>query len=113
MPKCEFCGRSYPADAEACPGCGDKNANVERSPAADPSAEATELETRVLAELQTSGKIPAIKLYREETNAGLKEAKDAVEAFAGQHDIVATKSGCAGVLLLLIAIPAMVFAVFC
>ena len=29
-------------------------------------------------------KIPAIKLHREETGVGLKEAKDAVEAYLGQ-----------------------------
>ncbi len=109
MPKCDFCGRSYPATAEACPGCGDKNVNVERAPAADPDAEVTDFEARILAELQSSGKISAIKLYRAETGAGLKDAKDAVEALAGQHGVVATKSGCAGVLLLLIAVVFLAF----
>jgi hypothetical protein len=36
---------------------------------------------RVKELVRTGKKIEAIKMYREETGAGLKEAKDAVEAF--------------------------------
>ena len=49
-------------------------------------------------------KIAAIKLYREQTNSGLKEAKDAVEALAAQHGIVPPpRSGCFAVLVVLLS----------
>jgi hypothetical protein len=35
--------------------------------------------------LQSGKMIPAIKIYREATGVGLKEAKDQVEAMAGKH----------------------------
>lgn len=47
------------------------------SPAADPSGV---LAREILATLRISGKIQAVKVYREKTGVGLKEAKDAVEA---------------------------------
>jgi hypothetical protein len=37
--------------------------------------------------LRRGEKIEAIKLYRERTGAGLKEAKDAVEALGARHGI--------------------------
>jgi ribosomal protein L7/L12 len=43
---------------------------------------APELEKRVLALMQEGNKIGAIKLYREHTGVGLKDAKDAIEAIA-------------------------------
>ena len=54
-----------------------------------------------LVELVRRGKkIGAIKIYRERHNVGLKEAKDAVEALAAEHEIATQGSGCAGVVLL-------------
>lgn len=41
-----------------------------------------ELESQVVLLLSQRGKIEAIKLYREHTGVGLREAKDAVEAIA-------------------------------
>jgi ribosomal protein L7/L12 len=61
------------------------------------------LEREVLAQFDKRGKIAAIRLYREATGAGLKEAKEAVEAIAERHGY-ATKSGCLGVSVLLVAI---------
>jgi len=43
------------------------------------------LEETVLDMLRQRRKIDAIKLYRERTGAGLKDAKDAVEALESQH----------------------------
>ena len=62
--------------------------------------------------LQRGSKIEAIKIYRESTGVGLKEAKDAVEAIeagleprpAGTNDPFAKKSGCFGVLALLMVV---------
>lgn len=45
----------------------------------------------IVAEILGGRLIPAIKLYREATGAGLKEARDAVEAM--QADLRATSSG--------------------
>ncbi len=66
-----------------------------------PAAEASpETDDDVLELMRSGKKIAAIKIYRERYNAGLKEAKDAVEALTAQHGIAAQGSGCAGVVLL-------------
>ncbi len=68
----------------------------------DDDAAAADPDQQILKLLAAGQKIAAIKLYREQTSAGLKEAKDAVEALAAQHGIVpAPRSGCLGVLALL------------
>jgi len=53
----------------------------------DPTAQARADIARLL---QENNKIQAIKLYRQVTNAGLKEAKDAVEAFEAGQPLVFT-----------------------
>jgi ribosomal protein L7/L12 len=60
-----------------------------------------------LAELITSGrKIEAIKLYREATGEGLKEAKEDVETLEREmrekypEDFPEKKGGCAGMVLI-------------
>jgi ribosomal protein L7/L12 len=55
-------------------------------------------------ELQRQGKIAAIKLYREQTGVGLHEAKLAVEEIARREGIKPRKTGCLGVIVLLIAL---------
>lgn len=60
-------------------------------------------EEEILSLLEQGRKIEAIKLYRERTGAGLKSAKDAIEAMARERGI-ASKSGCLGMLLLVILI---------
>ncbi|MGD0897024.1 MAG: acylphosphatase [Thermoguttaceae bacterium] len=72
-------------------------------PKTEPMGSSSEME---IVSLLTAGKkIEAIKLCQERTGAGLKEAKDAVEAIAAGHGIVARPgSGCLVVLLLLTAI---------
>jgi ribosomal protein L7/L12 len=47
----------------------------------DPPASA--LDQQVIDLVRSGRKIEAIKLYREQTGAGLKDAKDAVEQIAG------------------------------
>ncbi len=61
-----------------------------------PATDEKSLEADVLNALSGNGTIAAIKLYRERTKVGLKEAKDAVEAIAARHGIVAKGGGCAG-----------------
>jgi len=57
-----------------------------------PTAEDTQ--QKILAFLMQDRKIPAIKLYREQTGVGLCEAKAAVEALSVEHDITSTRTGC-------------------
>lgn len=64
-----------------------------------------ELEQRLLRLLQEGQKIPAIKLYREQTSCGLKKAKEFVESLAAQRGIVEPRGGgCLGVLLGLVIV---------
>jgi kynurenine formamidase/ribosomal protein L7/L12 len=63
-------------------------------------------EGKILSLMKQGQKIAAIKLYREKTGVGLKEAKDFIEALAAdQHIVAASKSGCLGAMLLLAFIP--------
>ena len=62
-------------------------------------------EDKILSLMKQGKKIGAIKLYREKTGVGLKEAKDFIEALAAdQHIVAASKSGCLGVVLFMMAI---------
>lgn len=71
---------------------------------ADSQVAADALEEQILELLVAGKKIAAIKLYRERTGSGLKDSKDAVEALAARHGIVApARSGCVGVLALLLS----------
>lgn len=72
------------------------------APPAEDSPDAAE----IVALLQGGKKIEAIKLYRQRTGVGLKEAKDAVEALAADRRIVVPSgSGCLGAALLLACVP--------
>jgi ribosomal protein L7/L12 len=63
-------------------------------------------EGQIISLLEQGQKIGAIKLYREKTGVGLKEAKDFIDALAADRRISVPKgSGCLGILLLLILIP--------
>ena len=66
------------------------------------------LEGQVLALLQGQQKIRAIKLYREQTGVGLKQAKDAVEALAAKYGISPKGAGCAGMVLVMIVVSTII-----
>ncbi|GDY19167.1 hypothetical protein LBMAG56_05120 [Verrucomicrobiota bacterium] len=65
-------------------------------------------------------KIAAIKIYRDQTNSGLKDAKDAIEKLEAElrasspEKFTATpaKAGCVGVLLVLVLLGVMAGVVF-
>jgi ribosomal protein L7/L12 len=97
MPKCPSCGEENPAGVGLCRSCGNQ-IPLEEDVSADAVADA--LEEQLLELLRGGKKIEAIKLYREKTGAGLKEAKDDIEALAKEHDISPSGAGCAGVLLI-------------
>jgi len=73
-----------------------------RMPLPEPasSGEALDVEAELLRLLHEGQKIEAIKRYREWSGAGLKDAKDAVEALAARHGIVAKSAGCLSMLAL-------------
>jgi len=75
VPKCPFCEKSISPDTTECPHCHAPIAGTQPPPSGD-------LDQRVRELLDQRQKIAAIKLYREETGAGLLEAKNAVEALA-------------------------------
>jgi ribosomal protein L7/L12 len=63
-----------------------------------------DLEWEIIAHLERNEKIGAIKLYREKTNCGLKQAKDAVEAIEarmGLSPLQPQTGGCFGVVVFL------------
>jgi len=80
MIRCPFCDHKNPPGTTRCAEC---KAELFASPedAADSAdSESLSLDGRVVALLRDGRKIEAIKLYRDLTGAGLKEAKDAVES---------------------------------
>ena len=92
MPKCRFCDHNNPAGTDRCQNCGSwieqavpsEFSGQEPKPAADERVPQPPngLEGQILLLMQAGKNIEAIKLYRQETGSGLKEAKDAVEALA-------------------------------
>jgi len=100
MTKCPSCGEENPPGVGLCKHCGGPISMTED---AQPEVATGSLEEQVLALCRAGKKIDAIKLYREQTGAGLKEAKDAVEDLAKQNNIALSKTGCAGVLLMVVA----------
>ena len=65
------------------------------------------LEGQVLVLMSERKKIEAIRLYRQKNRVGLKEAKDAVEALAVKYGVNPKAAGCAGMILLMIAIASV------
>ncbi|MGD0515905.1 MAG: ribosomal protein L7/L12 [Thermoguttaceae bacterium] len=105
MTKCPSCGEENPPGVGLCKRCGgpiplEENARPEVPPGS--------LEEQVLGLMRASKKIEAVKLYREMTGAGLKEAVDAVEDLAKEHNITSSKTGCAGVLLILVGAAVLI-----
>jgi ribosomal protein L7/L12 len=90
MIRCPFCDHKNPPGATHCAEC---RAELFNSSESDVGATgAPSLNNRVIALVSDGRKIEAIKLYRDLTGAGLKEAKDAVEALE-RGDSPASTSG--------------------
>ena len=75
MPRCPFCNHDNPVGVRLCSSCG---AVLLESVGSVQGLD--DWKEQVSALLANGQKISAIKLYRERTGVGLKEAKDAVEA---------------------------------
>jgi hypothetical protein len=100
MTKCPECGEVNPSGVGLCKSCGSQipiteDANSDVAP--------SDFEEEMLSFLRMGKKIEAIKLCREKTGMDLKEAKDAVEALAKEHNLTSSATGCAGVLLIVAA----------
>jgi large subunit ribosomal protein L7/L12 len=80
MIRCPFCDHKNPSGATHCAECKAELFNPDEADAGPSEAESNTLDGRVLALVRAGRKIEAIKLYRDMTGAGLKEAKDAVES---------------------------------
>ena len=65
------------------------------------------LEGQIIALLRARKKIEAIRIFRHMSGCGLKDSKDAVEALAVKHGINPKGAGCAGMVLLMIALAAV------
>ena len=96
MPRCPFCDRVNLADAKYCSECGaeisgerDELSIADSQPSQSEILDAIEdpLERQVLSLLVAGSKIQAIKIYREATGVGLKEAKESVEAMAERSGV--------------------------
>jgi ribosomal protein L7/L12 len=74
--KCENCGAGVSPGAVSCAYCG--TTFVTAAPGAPTSPPGVNPE--VVRLIRAGDKIGAIKVYREGTKCGLREAKDAVEA---------------------------------
>lgn len=74
--KCENCGAGVTPGAVVCAYCGTTFVTAAPGVAGPPSGANPELVRLIRA----GQKIEAIKVYREATRCGLKEAKEAVEA---------------------------------
>jgi ribosomal protein L7/L12 len=112
MTTCRICDQQNPPGVSRCANCGAELASRgdDAAPSGAPSAKdsgvplepADVVAQQVLTHLRQGRKIEAIKVYRQATGVGLKDAKDAVDALGKQHGIAASGSGCAGVLCLVV-----------
>ena len=91
--KCPFCGRSYFFKEDLRTGSKQRKKQPWKAKTDKPpenmgdrrtSPVSAELIGKIRALLAHGDKIPAIKLYRDETGSDLKEAKDFVESLAGK-----------------------------
>jgi hypothetical protein len=111
MAKCPFCDHSNRTDVTQCEKCGGplqatfSGESDQAPPAAVTEPEPGSIEAEVLGLMRRRKKIEAIKVYRQRTGIGLKEAKDFVEALAAKHGVpVGSGGGCAGALLLMFVV---------
>ncbi|WP_169977801.1 ribosomal protein L7/L12 [Tautonia rosea] len=86
MPRCPFCKHDNPYASHSCDHCG---ASLAWSSESKPFEFPDDLRSRLRTLLDQGQTIEAIKLFRSHTGAGLKQAKDAVEAIGrGEQDLI-------------------------
>ena len=110
MKPCSACGKMTSETARLCEHCGAPVIAVSKSDGTTDGL-SHEVEQQLLRLVQEGQMISAIKLYREHTSCGLKEAKEFIDSLAMRHGIAAPRGGCLGVLLGLMIV--FVFATTC
>lgn len=119
MKKCPYCAEQIQDEAIKCRYCGSMLTGATAPPTSVVNAGAWLQDVRVL--LSQGQKIEAIKLVRQQTRSGLKDAKDFVEALerGGNPPLPqpaaapAQSTGCALVFLaILIGLAAVLFTFF-
>ena len=119
MQRCPFCDCQNSDEAARCKDCGaplGKSADVLAKPREAKAAPAMPSgippdspDGRIIQALMEGGKIAAIKIRREQTGEGLKEAKDYVEALAARYHVTPNANGCStSAALLLVACAAAI-----
>jgi hypothetical protein len=124
MSRCPFCQHDNASGADRCASCGaalttiiESREEAHSTPSAqalpgrtsspDPTLRPSgELADQLEPLLRGGNLIGAIKVYREHTGRGLKESKDAVEAFARERNIPLKQIGCGSTALLLLGLAA-------
>jgi ribosomal protein L7/L12 len=96
MSRCPFCDHKNPPGARSCASCKAELFASADDDAAGAGPESQTLDGRVLALVREGRKIEAIKLYRDMTGTGLKDAKDAVEALERGGSLAEARRGPAG-----------------
>jgi ribosomal protein L7/L12 len=97
MLKCVFCNQPVSPGSTKCPKCGADLFPADVARQADVASPGTEGD--IVSMLEQGRKIDAIRMYREQTGAGLREAKDAVDAIERGENLpaAARATGSAGV----------------
>jgi ribosomal protein L7/L12 len=96
MSRCPFCDHKNPPGVRRCASCKAELFASADDEAPNAGPESHTLEGRVRALLREGRKIEAIKLYRDLTGTGLKDAKEAVEAIERGGSRPEARSGSAG-----------------
>jgi ribosomal protein L7/L12 len=93
MPACAFCNHSISAKSMKCPKCGAALFEDQAAPAVGRASSATDGD--VVSMLEQGRKGDAVRMYREQTGAGMREAIAAVDLLERGENAPAARSNAA------------------